>query len=759
MRRSLCAAALVLLIGCGGSSSGDAPADAASIPGTDVDAGATLGSPCTTAGELACQGVGGKLQLLCDGTKWTSNGVCAGDDVCDPRPGPTAGSCQKPACTAGSVTCEGAALTTCGADLLTKTKEECASAEHCKQAVGGVCAKCLAWEARCEGAVLMKCTADRQSIAMKETCATPELCDATAGACKPAACALDEHRCNGDILEKCNAARSAFEPVKVCAASLCDAAGKECDDCKSGAAECVGTTPRTCDSTGHWMSGATCGGSTPVCKAGICEPGACAAGDHRCAGDILEQCKSDLTGFDPVRVCMSGLCDATGKVCDECKSGAVDCVGETPRACDSTGHWRTLTACGGTTPLCKSGVCSAGACVAGEHRCNANVLERCNSTFTGFTGVMTCGSGLCDAAGKECDECVVGATDCVGNTPRRCDSTGHWTTLTACSGSTPLCTAGSCAPGACFSGEYRCSGDLLEKCNTGLTGFDPVTTCAAGLCDAVGKECDECITGSKSCAGNTPRSCDSTGHWTSLATCTGTTPICKSGDCTTFCSSGEHRCSGNVLERCNSTLSGFETVATCGSGLCDAVGKECDDCKLGEKSCSGTTPRVCDTTGHWSSLTACSGSTPYCSSGSCSATAGQTYTASFTSSVTTGLSSPQCTSWDSFRSTLTGPYTKITIFGSLDPVGVSCTGTSANTLCQALGTGSTVTSLSCDDRTWRIGQCGSSGSIELTAGPRTVCQCDTPGYAVRPCIGNANWGGAGTNTCDAPTQTISVRCE
>jgi len=77
-------------------------------------------------------------------------------------------------------------------------------------------------------------------------------------------------RCSGDTLETCNAALTGFDPTKVCGAGLCDAAGKECDDCKSGAVGCLGTTPRTCNSTGHWTSLTPCSGSTPACSAGVC---------------------------------------------------------------------------------------------------------------------------------------------------------------------------------------------------------------------------------------------------------------------------------------------------------------------------------------------------------------------------------------------------------------------------------------------------------------------------------------------------------
>jgi len=396
----LVCSALVAGSGCGGREPLTEPEEDA---GTDAstDAGPTLGGACGAAGQLGCQGVGQKLQLLCDGSKWVSNGVCAGDLVCDPRPGPTVGSCQPPACKAGVTTCEGPALVKCAADLLTKEKTECASDEHCKQAVGGLCAQCLAWEARCDGATLMKCSPDRQKLVFKDTCASEGLCDAKAITCKPPACVADEYRCSGDVLEQCKPDRTSFVSVATCGAGLCDAAGKKCN-------------------------------------------AACAAGDYRCSGDVLETCNSALTGFDPVKTCAATLCDSAGKECDDCKSGWADCVGSVPRACDSFGHWKSLTACTGTTPVCKAGTCAAGVCSSGEYRCTGDTLETCNAGLTGFQTVKTCGSGLCDAVGKECDECKSGEKSCVGSTPRSCDVTGHWVSLTACSGTTPTCSAGTC---------------------------------------------------------------------------------------------------------------------------------------------------------------------------------------------------------------------------------------------------------------------------------------------------------------------------
>lgn len=391
----------VLLVGCGGSPDAATPPQVDS--GTDVtpDAptGTVLGAPCSAANERACQGVGQKLQLLCDGTQWVNGGVCAGVTVCDHRPGATSGTCVEP-CTAAAGTCSGATLIGCEADTLTRKETACASAEHCRQAVAGVCAVCLDEEAKCEGANLMKCSPDRQGFVAAATCATEALCDAAARSCRMPACATGEQRCVGDVLEKCSTGRTAFERVAACGAGLCDATLTACRD-------------------------------------------ACTAGEYRCSGDVLQKCNTTRTAFESERLCAPGMCDAAGKECDACTAGAATCVGSTPRTCDSTGHWTDGAACSGSTPICRDGACTSG-CVSGEYRCSGNILETCNITSTAFDPVQVCASGTCNATLKQCDECTAGASRCVGKTPQTCDLTKRWTSLATCSGSTPYCTAGTC---------------------------------------------------------------------------------------------------------------------------------------------------------------------------------------------------------------------------------------------------------------------------------------------------------------------------
>ena len=57
--------------------------------------------------------------------------------------------------------------------------------------------------------------------------------------------------------------------------------------------------------------------------------------------------------------------------------------------------------------------------------------------------------------------------------------------------------------------------------------------------------------------------------------------------------------------------------------------------------------------------------------------------------------------------------------------------------------------------------------VELKVSPDTdpvpgACACQSAAegvYVVRPCIGNQNWGGVGTNVCNGPSQTISVTAQ
>jgi len=146
-------------------------------------------------------------------------------------------------------------------------------------------------------------------------------------------------------------------------------------------------------------------------------------------------------------------------------------------------------------------------------------------------------------------------------------------------------------------------------------------------------------------------------------------------------------------------------------------------------------------------------------SGFCPVTSGtsELYCEQFVSGQTPSATVQQA--WDTFQASLTGTYNQVTISGSEDSTGVTCSDPVAvNQLAIALNTNAAV-SVQCNGRTWSIIGCGTAGSLplppELSVGG--ACQCSNPGYSVRPKIGSSgNWGGAGTATCGAGDQTIRV---
>jgi hypothetical protein len=84
----------------GPSGGSDAGQDACA---TSAGTGAvgTLGCPCSTASEPACNGNAQKLALLCNGGVWAPNGECPSGQLCDSQIGSNQGTCQPmdPVCT------------------------------------------------------------------------------------------------------------------------------------------------------------------------------------------------------------------------------------------------------------------------------------------------------------------------------------------------------------------------------------------------------------------------------------------------------------------------------------------------------------------------------------------------------------------------------------------------------------------------------------------------------------------------------------
>ncbi len=98
-------------------------------------------------------------------------------------------------------------------------------------------------------------------------------------------------------------------------------------------------------------------------------------------------------------------------------------------------------------------------------------------------------------------------------------------------------------------------------------------------------------------------------------------------------------------------------------------------------------------------------------------------------------------------------YTKVHIYGSVDPTGITLTDSSVVTaVATALRTSATYTGIS-NGYTIKVGSCG--GGYEITSSG-SVCSCNA-GYTIRPCRGGSYWGAIdGSTSCNAPTQTMSL---
>jgi hypothetical protein len=130
---------------------------------------------------------------------------------------------------------------------------------------------------------------------------------------------------------------------------------------------------------------------------------------------------------------------------------------------------------------------------------------------------------------------------------------------------------------------------------------------------------------------------------------------------------------------------------------------------------------------------------------------------SFTNNVAT--SSQQLNDWLAFKAQLVpgNQYFSMQTSGSLDAVGISCNDPARAAEFANLLYTNTSGIVSCDGHQWSL--CANRYDGEVWIDPPGLCSganCPDPGYIIRPGIGNDNWGGIGTATCDAPSQTMSL---
>lgn len=104
-----------------------------------------------------------------------------------------------------------------------------------------------------------------------------------------------------------------------------------------------------------------------------------------------------------------------------------------------------------------------------------------------------------------------------------------------------------------------------------------------------------------------------------------------------------------------------------------------------------------------------------------------------------------------FRAALVGTFASVTISGSADPTGVTCTGPTADQICRAIRTGGPI-NVACGGRTWTVQDCG---GLELSASGWCTCGANDV-TRIEP--NDLQWGAANTVSCSPPTQTLTVTC-
>lgn len=327
--------------------------------------------------------------------------------------------------------------------------------------------------------------------------------------------------------------------------------------------------------------------------------------------------------------------------------------------------------------------------------------------------MVSCGTGTAKCG----DGCVDTKID-----PRNCGDCGKTCPAgQACAGS--QCTS-KCAPSQTLcspGGIPSCVNTDTDNANCGICehACDAGTVCSKGSCNVT------CGMGLLNCAGTCVDPQTSSEHCGASGGCSPSDAGPDAGTAGVSCPIGQ-------------TCAGGSCSVTCSTGT-SACGSQCVDLSSDRDNC-GACGASCN---------------QKCIGGICK----HVFTGDFRSDQPTQPAA--CFAWQVFEMDLVGStYSSVTISGTFDTTGVTCTGAGADQLCRALATGIPI-DVTCDGRSWAVGGCGSvTGDWEISAsGPTCGCRDPQVGYTVRPCLsGSPNFGGAGTPDCFAPSQTLKVTC-
>jgi len=468
-------------------------------------------------------------------------------------------------------------------------------------------------------------------------------------------CEKGDFRCEGDVLQTCAADGTQFINVATCKVGYCDAPGKQCDNCTPLGAKCLTPTRlQTCSDDGQMITESDCPSTAPICgqwggtskcleclKSTDCKPSPNDCQMSACGVDGT----CGLTSVAADTPCgvpgSGGKCDGAGE-CRYCATGDARCSGLVPETCDAAGKWVAGTPCGGTEPLCLGGQCvqcvDSTDCPVSANECAApwcDAVHACGYSPKSGGTVCAGGVGKCDGSGQ-CNVCTPGTKICNGNVPLHCGSNGQYAVQPACADTTPNCdpATGICVQCSVASQCAASSNPCLDAvCNSNACAFTPKqlgTTCPGGTCSANGV-CWACTPGSEVCSGNGIKTCNSSGQYDPVVNCVSPQPYCEpmGVDCVECTIAGQCAIPANPCLQ--ATCSGFAcgignqsdgTSCEVGSETGTCSGGNCRVCTTGAKRCKSGVMNVaqtCDSNGQWLDSQTCSGGTPTCSLGECTA--------------------------------------------------------------------------------------------------------------------------------------------
>jgi hypothetical protein len=502
---------------------------------------------------------------------------------------------------------------------------------------------------------------------------------------------------------------------------------------------------------------------------------------------------------DCLKVPNSPRCDVTVGQCVACLPVNDNCTtGSSCRKINSV--WACLATCVDGDSSCQkilgpTSSCCGGACIdIAKDVLNCGACGNpCPAVSNGQPACTNgaCVVGICNTNFADCDKSPADGCEAnLGSDTMNCGACG--TVCMPGPNAGAMCSGGKCSS-LCLPGWSDCNGDPKDGCevntdanpnNCGGCGKACLPPAhATGACDG-GKCAYRCALNFGDCDGNVANGCetDVSKDPNNCGHCANVCPVrpnaqaaqCTAGQCTNVCNKGYGDCDGNLNNGCESDTS--KDMANCGGCgmLCNTLntqsavcaGSTCTlVCKMGFSDCDMDSTTGCeaqlsrDSKNCGACGNVCPMNTPFCSKGQCG---NILPSVNYTGMFQQGQSSPQqCADWQTFQTALvTGPYSTITINGSLDMMGVSCTQAGpADQLCQALHNHQN-TSVFCDGRTWQVGVNQCNQDMQLTATGCTCCCDGSPSYILRPCIANNNWGNVGpSGSCNAPSQTMNVSCQ